>query len=132
MSEDCMFYFLSVLFGDTQYYLIDNQVNLIVICALNWIDMEIWTPWCSQVHPKNISIKNNNVTLTRLIWAFLSFWCYLVYKILTCITIWQLEIHYVLSYDIPSVIVYTISLCLYTDNHWLCKKITVHHICSSI
>ena len=35
MSEDCMFYFLSVLFGDRQYYLIDNQVNLIVICALN-------------------------------------------------------------------------------------------------
>ena len=84
--------------------------------------MEIWTPWSSQVHPMNISIKNNNVTLTRLIWASLSFWCYLVYKILTCITIWQLEIHYVLSYDIPSVIVYTKYLCLYTDNHWLCKK----------
>ena len=52
MSEDCMFYFLSVLFGDRQYYLIDNQVNLIVICALNWINKKYWwsVECCQQKH----------------------------------------------------------------------------------
>ena len=55
MSEDCMFYFLSVLFGDRQYYLIDNQVNLIVICALNWINKHWWSAECCQQKHYNIS-----------------------------------------------------------------------------
>ena len=33
--EDCIFYVLSVHFGHTRYYLIDNQASLIVIWPLN-------------------------------------------------------------------------------------------------
>ena len=52
--EDCMYYALIVLFWHIQYYLKDNQANVIVICAINWINKHWWYVECCKQKHENI------------------------------------------------------------------------------